>query len=194
MTYITSCVECNIFFQTVRHSAKFCSRACSNAFSGKQRLQTSPVAKYCTNCKHLLAAHRFSYIDKTDFTQGRRTVCKSCSQKLTAVIKRNRDWKYKAAQVLLNGSKQRAKRSNIEHTLTLADITIPDTCPVFGIKLQREDRTSWYNAPSIDRIDNTKGYTKDNIIIVSRRANILKKDATIAELVQLAKFYEHLYP
>ena len=47
-------------------------------------------------------------------------------------------------------------------------------------------------APSIDRIDNTRGYVKDNIIIVSRRANILKKDATINELIKLANYYEHL--
>jgi cupin superfamily acireductone dioxygenase involved in methionine salvage len=46
-------------------------------------------------------------------------------------------------------------------------------------------------APSIDRIDNTRGYIKDNIIIVSRRANILKKDATIDELRKLANYYEH---
>jgi hypothetical protein len=48
------------------------------------------------------------------------------------------------------------------------------------------------NAPSIDRIDNNKGYTKDNIMVISRRANILKKDATFDELITIGKFYERL--
>ena len=84
------------------------------------------------------------------------------------------------------------KKSNIEFTLTKEDVIIPDTCPVFGFALKREDRETWMCAPSIDRIDNTRGYVKDNIIIVSRRANILKKDATINELIKLANYYEHL--
>ena len=75
--------------------------------------------------------------------------------------------------------------------ITKEDVIIPDTCPVFGFVLKREDRETWMCAPSIDRIDNTRGYVKDNIIIVSRRANILKKDATIDELRKLANYYEH---
>ena len=47
-------------------------------------------------------------------------------------------------------------------------------------------------APSIDRINNSIGYVKENIIIVSRRANILKKDATIDELEQLFNYYKTL--
>ena len=75
--------------------------------------------------------------------------------------------------------------------LTIDDIIIPDICPIFGVPLQRENKKTWQNAPSIDRIDNTKGYVQGNIVIISRRANILKKDATIEELIKLSKFYEH---
>ena len=71
----------------------------------------------------------------------------------------------------------------------LSDIHIPDTCPVLGIPLFREGKDTWMNAPSLDRIDNEKGYTKENVIVVSRRANILKKDAKINELVLMANFY-----
>lgn len=46
--------------------------------------------------------------------------------------------------------------------------------------------------PIIDRIDNTKGYIKENIVVVSTRANLLKSDATINELVMVAKFYNEL--
>ena len=89
---------------------------------------------------------------------------------------------------MLNNSKQRAKNSNLEHTLLLEDIIIPDYCPVLGIKLETGDRKNHYNAPSIDRVDNSKGYTKDNIIIMSTKANMLKKDATLDELIMIGKW------
>jgi len=58
-----------------------------------------------------------------------------------------------------------------------------------GIPLYRCKRENWNNSPSIDRIDNSKGYIKNNIVVVSRRANVLKKDASIEELKKLAEFY-----
>lgn len=90
---------------------------------------------------------------------------------------------------MLDNAKQRAKRAGIEFSLSKDDIVIPDVCPVFGFPLKREKCNQWKTSPSIDRIDNTKGYTADNIIVVSRRANILKRDATVDELRMLSKFY-----
>ena len=46
--------------------------------------------------------------------------------------------------------------------------------------------------PSIDRIDPKKGYVKDNIIVVSMRANRIKSDATVDEIWKVADFYEKL--
>ena len=44
--------------------------------------------------------------------------------------------------------------------------------------------------PSIDRIDPKKRYVKDNIIVVSMRANRIKSDATVDEIRKVADFYE----
>jgi hypothetical protein len=148
--------------------------------------------RVCDVCNVEKNLNQFSLLDKTRKTSiERKTTCKNCSAALRGKERRNRDWKYDACKILLNNAKQRAKKSNIEFTLTKEDIHIPDVCPVFGFPLKREERNNWMFAPSIDRIDNTRGYVKDNIIIVSRRANILKKDATIDELRKLANYYEH---
>ena len=145
----------------------------------------------CVGCKLLLSQNFFSYKIKTDPSQGIRDRCKDCSSKRAKKEreKRKKNWKYKPALSMFNNSKQRAKSSGIEHTITIDDIIIPDFCPILGIKLETGDRKNHENAPSIDRIDNNKGYTKDNIMIVSVRANLIKKDATIDELVMMGKFY-----
>lgn len=99
-------------------------------------------------------------------------------------MKRRRKKNY--VQFLLN----RVRRKDASCDLTVDDITIPETCPVLGIPLIVEvgnGRSD--NTPSIDRVDNRLGYVKDNIVIVSWRANRLKSDATPDELRRLAKYY-----
>ncbi len=88
-------------------------------------------------------------------------------------------------------AKYRAEQKGIEFSLSIEDIVIPDICPVLGIPLQFSDGTNLernLNAPSVDRFDNTKGYTKENIRIISRRANGLKSDGTIEEFKKLLKY------
>jgi len=48
------------------------------------------------------------------------------------------------------------------------------------------------NSPSIDRIDNKLGYTKDNIRIISYKANTLKNDSSIEEYTNIFNFYKNL--
>jgi hypothetical protein len=91
---------------------------------------------------------------------------------------------------MLSNAKQRARRAGIEFDLNPEDVTIPDICPVFGVPLERTRSNEWTTSPSIDRFDNTRGYVPDNIVVVSRRANILKKDATVEELRLLADWAE----
>lgn len=160
------------------------------ARSGKNRYGEPKPKIQCQKCKEYLRQHKFSLIDKRNNEGGRRSTCKSCSAKKakTERDRRKNNWKHKPSLSMLNNSKQRAKKDNIEHNILLEDIVIPDYCPVLGIKLETGDRKSHNNAPSIDRIDNNKGYTKDNICIMSVKANLLKKDGTLEELILMGKW------
>lgn len=187
---MASCLRCQN--QLGKRQRRFCSKACANKWNGEQiatRNKGDGQWETCAQCALDKPKNAFSFVDKLDYSKGRKAVCKRCSANTKETERRNRDWRHKARAVMLNGSKQRAKRVGMEHTLVLSDISIPDVCPVFGTPLLRESRESWNSAPSIDRIDSAKGYTPDNIVIVSRRANVLKKDATPEELEMLAKFY-----
>ena len=93
---------------------------------------------------------------------------------------------------LVTDSRYRAKRAGIECDLTYENVLplVPEYCPVLQIKLEWKSLPGGNPAkPSIDRIDPDKGYTLDNIVVVSWRVNDLKADATIEELQKLATFY-----
>lgn len=93
---------------------------------------------------------------------------------------------------LVQCAKVRAKRRGLEFTLTFDDVVIPETCPILGIKLQPSiNKRMQDTSPSIDRIDSSKGYTPDNIVVVSWRANRLKSNATPKELQLICDFYNN---
>lgn len=90
------------------------------------------------------------------------------------------DW---AVQKLLSDAKRRAKRYSMLFNLDLRSIYKPTHCPVFGFELiYQASRKRLPNSASLDRIDSAKGYTIDNVWIISWRANQVKTDATADEL------------
>jgi len=113
---------------------------------------------------------------------------KSPKAKVTAKIGRRKRRVIDPRKELLRRAKYRAKKKELEFSLRLEDIIVPEYCPVLGIKLQLLEN-EMNSSPSLDRIDNTKGYTKDNILVISYRANTLKRDATKEELKKISEYY-----
>jgi hypothetical protein len=91
---------------------------------------------------------------------------------------------------MVRNARYRARQNNIPFNIEPSDLVIPKICPVLKIKI--EIGANWenrWNSPSIDRIDNSKGYVKGNVEVISFRANALKRDATPSELKLLALYY-----
>lgn len=84
----------------------------------------------------------------------------------------------------LSRAKYRAKRRGIE--FTLETVEVPDVCPVLGIPLRFSAGRYTANTPSLDRIDPSRGYTPDNVRVISMRANEIKHNATPEELMRVA--------
>lgn len=76
----------------------------------------------------------------------------------------------------------------IPFEITEADLVIPDVCPVFKTPFCLDGHGRQPNSPSLDRIDNSKGYTKDNIRVVSWKVNSLKSNATADELIKVVLY------
>lgn len=95
------------------------------------------------------------------------------------------------ASKLYSSAKKRAKNSGIEFDLDvewimehLAELK----CEASGMRLVLdidESMQHTYNRPSIDRKDNSRGYTKDNCQIVSVIYNKAKSDGTHAHVLEL---------
>lgn len=93
---------------------------------------------------------------------------------------------------LFSAAKDRAKKKGLEFNLVPEDISIPEMCPILNIpiicKAGHGNPGGKMNSPSLDRIDNNKGYTKDNIQVISHQANSMKFTATKEHLLAFAKW------
>lgn len=92
---------------------------------------------------------------------------------------------------MLNWARKRAKDKGMDFSITKEDINIPDICPVLGIPLFKGEGSRTDNSPSLDRIDNTKGYIKGNVCVISFRANALKNNGTLLEFKAIIEYMEN---
>lgn len=83
----------------------------------------------------------------------------------------------------------RAKKNGTPFNLDISDIIIPKVCPVLGIELiSNVGRGHTDNSPSLDRIINELGYIKGNIQIISYKANAMKRNASMEDLIKLGEW------
>ncbi len=96
---------------------------------------------------------------------------------------------------IYNNLKNSAKKRNIEFMLKPTDIDqigIPITCPILGIPIYFHRNKVEDDSISFDRIDSSKGYSVDNLIVVSHKANKIKSNASLDELKRIFEFYDKL--
>ena len=136
--------------------------------------------------------------DRSGLTTGRTTSCGCVRRETTITFNKTKkkpegtlkadDRRYK----MYHNAQHRAKKKGIPFTISMDDIVIPEVCPLLEIPLvSTHDKRDPRN-PSLDQISPGKGYTPDNIQVISSRANWLKGDATLTELKTLVENLENL--
>ena len=152
--------------------------------------------KICAKCLIEKAVEEFNKNSKNK--DGLQAYCRECLR----VLKRSPSYRKTANETrkvytkanpekrILWSTRKRAQEDNREFNLTLEDIIIPEFCPVLGIPIYSCEGKSTDNSASIDRYDNSKGYVKGNINIISWRANNLKSNGTLEEFKLLVKWLE----
>jgi hypothetical protein len=142
--------------------------------------------KICHSCGETKELNKDNFpLRKNKNGVGYRAQCRLCYNAL-----RRKNPRY-ARKKSIQLAKDRAKKRGLDFNLSLDEVVFPDVCPILNIKLEHGNQ-DWQTSPSIDRIDNSKGYTLDNIIVVSALANSIKNCATWKQIIQVGKFYKNL--
>ena len=154
----------------------------------------------CSKCKNWLTKDCFSK-DNTSLHGNRGGLCRQCKhcQKEHYVQQRahllNDDdaaWRYKLQQAL-KGTRRRSKIKNTYNDLDLEFIMYlwakqNGKCAITGLDMTYKFYEGRVNTNvSIDRIDSSKGYTKDNVQLVCMVANQMKNDLTQSQLLDLCR-------
>lgn len=117
------------------------------------------------------------------------TVAKYRNENRNKIRKNDKEYYRRKPELrLLGAARARAKKYGIELNIEEKDISIPEYCPLLGIKISIADgkKTSKANSPSLDRIDSTKGYIKGNVWVISHKANTMKSNSTFEEFSMMA--------
>lgn len=149
------------------------------------------MATICGICNNPLSGKQTKYCSKVCAVKGYQKNNRE-AYLLSQKKRHEKDKKQQPLQRVLHRLKNRAASKNIPFDLKVEDIIVPEKCPILGIELKWSTTGCNPNSPSVDRIDSKKGYTKDNIIVISNRANFLKRDASLEEMRAIVNFYEGL--
>ncbi len=138
------------------------------AIIAKQRKSAKAIA-YLAAGKHKIASKKFRALGKAKPLDERyRNSIKGIKSRM------------------LKDAKRRAKQKGIKFDLTPQDLSIPQFCPLLGIAIKRGNGKTARSSPTIDRKDNSKGYIRGNVAVVSHAANTLKSDFSVEEMKSLA--------
>jgi hypothetical protein len=168
----------------------------------------------CTQCGVRKDDERFSF--KKNGDPGRKSACKEChaagtraryakdpiprlayakvSRQDPAVRRRindrrNATRRLNPALELWRLAKIRARLRGLSFDIEVSDVCIPEFCPVLGIALRWGcGKRQMDESPTLDRVIPERGYVKGNVAVISWRANRLKSDATLAELLAIARY------
>ena len=156
--------------------------------------------KRCSNCTRVRTLADFH--KNRSCPDGRHNLCKICRNDLSKQWRADNPEKsrelgkrgYRSRRVnrpeyiMWTAAKRRARKRTLPFNIAVGDIIIPDVCPVFGIPLKKSLEAYSGNSPSLDQVVAGRGYVKGNIAVISMRANILKRDATLNELEMLVEY------
>ena len=157
------------------------------------------MGKQCNKCGQIK--------DNSEFYETQRgNKCKQCFLETTRDYKRKRrldpDFKKQESikqkerrirlweNTLLNDSKN---RKGVEHNLTVEDIKElfikqNGLCYWFKVPLIPSNIKKHPQQPSLDRLDNTKGYTKDNVVLTCYSANIGRNENDLETWLDFLSF------
>jgi hypothetical protein len=127
----------------------------------------------------------------TDFYTEKRA-----TDKLTSACKRcvySAQLRYREKSFFMTTHHNKAsqcRRSDIPYDLDAdyLESIWTESCPVFGFSLTPRGDRSLDSSPHLDRIDPNKGYVRGNVAFISRKANLIKSNATAEDVLKVYNY------
>lgn len=156
---------------------------------------------FCSKCKKWRPKSKFS-IDNNSLHQNRGGLCNECKdcqreryyhERQRLFEDNNLALRYKLQQAL-KGTRRRSKEKNIYNDLTIDYLLYlwerqKGCCALTGIPMTYKFYEGRVNTNvSVDRIDSTKGYSKDNVQLVCMAANQMKNDLSMEEFIKMCEY------
>lgn len=142
----------------------------------KQGNLVSETQRQCSKCGQVF-----------EITSKNMTWCKTCNC--------NRAKSATPEYKMWQRAKSRSKVSGKDFNIEISDVVIPEVCPILGIEMKHNSGKpgAYRDSYSLDRIDNTKGYIKGNVQVISQLANSMKGSADTKDMVTFAKWVLSTY-
>lgn len=138
----------------------------------KNNNSSTKIKHFCCECNKKLS--------NKEKTQIRRLKLEGFHEKEKA--QRRASYKRNHIHNMVVNARERALLYGYDFDIQDSDIVIPEKCPLLNVPFVLGEKGNYEYTPTIDRIDNNKGYTKDNIWIITKKANAMKNSASFDEL------------
>jgi len=153
--------------------------SCGNYGRAPESRLKSGKTKQCKSCAATAIQDRRRLKESMSF--GRKLG-------ITKQDRANRNkWNQHVASTMINAKLRRVEIgfSSTAEMASYIESIAPIRCPVFGTELHH-GAGDLVGRFSIDRIDNTKGYVRGNLQVISYKANVMKSDANQDQLKMFA--------
>jgi len=192
------------------------SRGCSKILNKRRRSIEYQGRKYklfykpfrypdghskCYECHAVLQFNLFCHSKRVSETQmGECLECNKVYRKKMRKIKNSEKESriHSTILELLKGARSRSRKKNFENEMDykfLKKLISNNECPVFNKRFVFRGETDRKSpnrmSPSLDRVDNSKGYTMENVRVISYKANNLKSNATIEQIESLIYYIKN---
>lgn len=140
----------------------------------------SSIFAFCKKCN--TDRHKRLSSDKRRKNLTPYYACSYCLESNTRKY-RKKNWEYTLAKKA-NGRKRPGSDLLDKQDIKLLYQKQDGKCAISGNMLDTE---SYWEQPSLDRIDNKLGYTKDNIQLVTWKVNHSRGELSIQEFIEMCK-------
>lgn len=157
------------------------------------------MLRICSKCRSQLPADAAHFNRDRRSCDGFRSICRGCRPNARREQSREHRRTYvrklactRPEYLLWKSAKRRATERGLRFDIDVAHVVIPERCPILGVRLVITAGTGRHqrNTATLDRIKPQLGYVPGNVAVISWRANRIKHNATLEEILALANWMQ----